>query len=143
MKEISASSPQSLLQKYRNLILQIVSYGIIGLISSGTDAALFGILVYEFHTSALITNIVSVSVGITISFFLNRRFTFKVKDHTAKRYVMFFAIGMAGLLLSEGIIIIGTIVKLDVMIAKLLSIFIVAAFQFILNKFISFRPSVK
>ena len=121
------------------LLKQLMSYGIIGCISSGTDAILFAYLVYSLQAPELAVNIFTVCVGITISFFLNRRFTFKMKDHTARRYTRFFAVGMCGLLLSEMIIWAGNTANVETLITKLISIVIVAIFQFVLNKTISFK----
>ena len=121
------------------LLRQLISYGIIGCISSGTDAILFAFLVYSVGAPELAVNIFTVCVGITISFFLNRRFTFKMKDHTARRYARFFAVGMCGLLLSELIIWAGNAANIETIITKLVSIIIVAIFQFVLNKTISFK----
>ena len=121
------------------LFKQLVSYGIIGCISSGTDAILFAYLVYVLMAPELAVNIFTVCVGITISFFLNRKFTFKMKDHTAKRYIRFFTVGMFGLLLSELIIWAGSMLNVETIVIKLVSIVIVAVFQFVLNKTVSFR----
>ena len=121
------------------LFKQLLSYGIIGCISSGTDAILFALFVYSLHTPELTVNVFTVCVGITISFFLNRKFTFKLKDHTSRRYMRFFAVGICGLLLSELIIWAGSAANIETVMTKLASIIIVAIFQFILNKTVSFR----
>ena len=122
-----------------SLFKQLVSYGIIGCISSGTDAILFAFFVYFLQAPELTVNIFTVCVGITISFFLNRKFTFKMKDHSARRYLRFFAVGICGLLLSELIIWAGNTANIETIITKLTSIVIVAIFQFVLNKTISFK----
>ena len=82
-----------------SLFKQLVSYGIIGCISSGTDAILFAFFVYFLQAPGLTVNIFTVCAGIAISFFLNRKFTFKIKDHTARRCMRFFAVGICGLAL--------------------------------------------
>lgn len=122
------------------LFREMTSYGLIGIIASGADAILFLVLTERGRLSHLSANIVGVCVGITISFFLNRKFTFGKIDHTVKRYSLFFAVGMYGLALSEGILFIGTEkYGFSPVLVKLISIAIVAAFQFVLNKLISFR----
>lgn len=73
------------------LMKQIASYGIIGVISSGVDAVLFAIFVYAWGWFPFVANVLSVSVGITISFILNRKFTFKITDYTIRRYLLFLA----------------------------------------------------
>lgn len=125
----------------KRTLKQMVSYGIIGCIASGTDFVLFSTLVYAFGMLDMVANILSVCAGITISFFLNRHFTFKLKDRVARRYVTFFCVGMVGLALSELILFGGKSIGLEPFITKLVSIIIVAVVQFLLNKFVSFRPS--
>lgn len=122
------------------LFRQLVSYGIIGIMCSGVDTVLFALFTYVLHGNDLVSNFISVSIGITMSFFLNRRFTFKVSDHAARRYAMFFAVGMCGLALSEGMLVLAASIGMEAIVMKVISIFVVAAFQFVLNKLVSFRP---
>ena len=85
------------------------------------------------------SKIVGVLVGILISFTLNLKFNFKVNDCIFRRFCLFFSIGLLGLLLSTGIIALGEKLNWDIFITKIISIFVVAILQFILNKFISFK----
>ena len=122
------------------LMKQIASYGIIGVISSGVDAVLFATFVYAWGWFPFVANVLSVSVGITISFILNRKFTFKITDYTICRYLLFFGVGMIGLCISEAILFGGQLMSMNAMLTKLVSIVLVAIVQFILNKLISFKP---
>lgn len=126
-------------EKIFKLFKQLFSYGIIGAFSSGIDALLFHFLVYKLEVYSVLANVFSVIVGILISFLLNSHFTFKVKNKILIRFVSFFAVGLFGLLLSTGIIALGEKMEWDIFITKIISIFIVAIIQFILNKFVSFR----
>lgn len=126
---------------HTQLVKQMLSYGIIGVISSSIDAIFFAATVYTCGWHPFLANILSVSVGITISFFLNRRFTFKISDHTVQRYLLFFGVGMVGLCISEVILYCGHLMSANAMLSKLVSIILVAIIQFILNKLISFRPT--
>jgi putative flippase GtrA len=80
-------------------------------------------------------------VGISISFTLNRYYNFRVKNKTALRYLSFFSVGMCGLALSEAMLLFGGNLGIDPFSTKLVSVVIVACFQFTLNKLISFRKS--
>lgn len=122
------------------LLREMFSYGLIGILASGTDALIFTALTYGKFLPHLVANIIGVSVGITISFFLNRHFTFKMSDHTLRRYGCFFAVGLCGLILSEAMLYAGTTwYGFSPMVIKIASIIVVAVFQFVLNKLISFR----
>lgn len=122
--------------RFRNLIL----YGIIGCTTSIIDFSVFTCLSQYFGIYYLVSNFISVFSGITISFLLNRSYNFKVKDKAILRYVVFLFVGLGGLLLSSLILWIGIeILYLNSLLVKLVSIAFVAAFQFSLNKYVTFR----
>ena len=125
-----------LYQRFRNLIL----YGIIGSFTSALDFAVFTLLSKYIGIHYIIANCISVLVGITTSFALNRSINFKVKDKTGKRFLIFLTVGLCGLLLSNVILYVGIdMLSGDELIVKLASIVLVVGFQFILNKFITFK----
>lgn len=126
---------KKLYAKFRNLIL----YGLIGSFTSFLDFCVFTLLSKYAGLYYLIANFISVLVGMTTSFILNRSYNFKVKDKTAKRFIVFLSVGLCGLVLSNIILWVG-IEKLhgNKTIVKLASIFLVVGFQFILNKFVTF-----
>lgn len=122
--------------KFHNLIL----YGIIGSFTSFLDFCVFTVLSNYIGLFYIIANCLSVLVGITTSFLLNRAYNFKVKDHYKRRFVVFLAVGLAGLLLSNIILYISIdMLHVEDIIAKLASIVLVVGFQFLLNKFVTFR----
>lgn len=125
-----------LYKKFRNIIL----YGIIGSFTSFLDFCVFTVLYKEIGLYYIIANCLSVLVGIATSFLLNRAYNFKVKDHTKRRFIIFCTVGLCGLLLSNGILYIGIdIMKNNESIVKLASILLVVGFQFLLNKFVTFK----
>lgn len=125
-----------LYQRFRNLIL----YGIIGSFTSALDFAVFTLLSKYIGIHYIIANCISVLVGITTSFALNRSYNFRVKDKTGKRFLIFLTVGLCGLLLSNVILYVGIdMLSGDELIVKLASIVLVVGFQFILNKFITFK----
>ena len=128
----------ALFHKFRHLIL----YGIIGSCTATLDFLIFTALTHFFSSHYIISNGISCTIGILCSFFLNRKYNFKVTDHTLRRMVIFFSIGLFGLLLSNAILYV-TIDKWhwNKLTAKLASIVIVVLIQFVLNKYISFRQT--
>lgn len=125
-------------QKFRFLIL----YGIIGTFSSGLDFAVFTSLVEFAELQYIVANGKSVFIGIVTSFFLNRKYNFKVEDQVLKRFLIFLSVGLCGLVLSN-IILYVCIDKLFMhkIISKVVAIMLVVFFQFLANKFITFKPS--
>lgn len=122
--------------KFRNLIL----YGIIGSFTSFLDFCVFTFLSSYVGIHYLVANCISVLVGITTSFLLNRSYNFRVKDKTKQRFAIFLTVGLCGLMLSNLILYIGIdMLHGEEIIVKLASILLVVGFQFLMNKFVTFR----
>lgn len=122
--------------RFRNLIL----YGIIGGFCAALDFGVYTALCHFDIMPYLWANIISIHVGIFMSFILNRSINFKVKDKTTKRFLSFYAVGLTGLGISELMLyLMVTIGGVNELLGKLISIVVVALIQFILNKFITFR----
>ena len=125
-------------EKFQHLKL----YGIIGTFSSGLDFAIYTLLVEIAEQQYIVANGISVLVGIVTSFCLNRKYNFKIEDHALKRFLIFLSVGLCGLGLSN-IILYVCIDKLLMhkIISKVAAIVLVVFFQFLANKYITFKPS--
>ena len=122
--------------KFRNLIL----YGMIGTFTSFLDFCIYTLLSFCAGVYYLAANCISVIVGIATSFYLNRKYNFKVKDHIGQRFTIFLTVGVCGMALSNLILYLGNdVMHANELIVKLSSIVLVVGFQFILNKFVTFR----
>ena len=131
-----ASFIKTIFVRFHDLIL----YGIIGCLSSGLDFCVYTFLVRIIGMNYLLANCISVVIGITTSFTLNRKYNFKVTDRTFRRFAIFFTVGICGMLLSNLILYV-CIDKLmmDSIVSKLLSIVFVVLIQFLINKFVTFK----
>ena len=123
------------------LVRQAASYGAIGVLSAGLDAALFQLLTAALGWRPWLANPVSVHLGILTSFLLNRRFTFARRDRTARRLLRFYAVGLLGLALSQAVLWAGLALGLAPLAAKLPGICLAAAVQFGLNRRVTFGPA--
>jgi putative flippase GtrA len=121
------------------LIRQVISYGLIGLASAGLDATVFWLLVSFTRSAPQLANAVGICCGITMSFSLNRRFTFDSHDQVLRRFALFAVIGLCGLALSAFILAVGLRMGYPAMTVKLFSVALVAAMQFVLNRTVTFR----
>ena len=131
-------SIKSLFDKFRNLIL----YGVIGCFTSTLDFFVFTLLTDYVGIFYLVANCISVLAGITTSFCLNRTYNFKVKDHAKRRFLIFLSVGLCGLMLSNLILYIGIgLLHGNETVTKVASIVLVVGFQFLLNKFITFKEN--
>ncbi|MDR2474284.1 MAG: UDP-galactopyranose mutase [Bacteroidales bacterium] len=121
------------------LIKEITLYGIIGSCCAALDSVIF-LLLRKAGVNLYAANFISINAGICTSFLLNTFINFKVKDKLKIRGVKFFAVGYTGLLLSMLVMHIGVkALGAKEMIVKIVSVFIVAAVQFTLNKLFTFK----
>lgn len=125
------------------LIKEIFLYGIIGGISAGLDSIAFASIA-KLGVNIYIANFISINLGIITSFMLNTYLNFRVKDNIKRRMMSFFGVGYIGMVISTLILYVGNdIWGLHIMFVKITSVVIVAAVQFILNKFITYKRSEK
>ena len=129
---------------YQNpIIKEAFLYGIIGGTSALLDSLSF-ILFRQFNIQMYIANFISINLGITLSFFLNTYFNFKKKDKLVKRALRFYVVGYIGLAISTLFLYIFVdLMYFNETIIKLISIVIVAAVQFILNKIFTYGKSLE
>ena len=126
----------ALLKRYE----QLIKYGIIGCFCAGLDFCVYSLLLMFDVVPYLYANAISVHCGIFVSFFLNRQFTFKVKNKLLLRFFSFYIVGSIGLLISSGMLY--TLIEkiaLNETLSKIITIVVVALIQFVLNKYISFN----
>ncbi len=125
--------------KKHPIIKEMFLYGLIGGTTALIDTLCYSLLTRVFHLDELLSNFIGVNIGIALSFLLNTFFNFKKTTKLKKRAISFFAVGYCGLLLSMLIMYVGVdLLKIHDLIVKLGSVFLVAVFQFILNKLITY-----
>lgn len=136
---INKALNHKLYKKHRELVL----YGLIGISGATLDYVSFVFLYSVLGVNPLLATTVSISLGITNNFFLNRHYNFKMKDKTLKRFLSFYSVGIFGIILSILIIfVLHDIFSMNANIAKLISIPPIVLTQYILNKNISFGMSL-
>lgn len=142
-------------------IKQLIKYGLVGVVGLVIDMGVYYLLVTKYsvhypfsaHISTLlggrmsigmldilISNIISSTLAVINNFILNSYFTFKVTDNKLKRFTSFAGIALVGMVISSMLLtlFIG-VMKIDDMLAKVFAICIVAAIQFTINKFFTFK----
>ena len=128
-----------ILRRYRELFL----YCLIGCTGATLDFIAYAALTERCGWYYQVANFVSVSCGIINNFFLNYFFNFKTRDNLFVRLSSFYFVGMFGWALSAGCLwLLIEKLQVNVLIAKLGTIFLVTIIQFCLNKFITFRKRV-
>ncbi len=122
-------------QELRHLIL----YGLIGCCGASLDFFVYWLLTSQdiFYQYA---NFVSVTCGIMLNFFLNAKLNFKSETKLTKRFLCFYTVGMCGWLLSASLLYLGIeCFHFSEIVTKLVSIIIVTASQFTMNRLVTFR----
>ncbi len=144
-------------------VRQLMKYGLVGMVGLVIDMGVYYLLINKFSVhypfsetisyilggkmsigmlDILISNIISQTLAIINNFILNSYFTFKVTDNKLKRFASFGSIAIGGMVISSMLLtlFIG-VMKMDDLLAKLFAVFIVAAIQFSINKFVTFRQA--
>lgn len=123
----------------RLLRSRFLKYGLVGCTGLIVDMGLFYVLHEMFEVNYIVTNIISSTFGVINNFMLNSLITFKVKDKLLIRFASFYLIALVGMVLSSGLLVLMIDgLKMDSMLAKMISVLIVALFQYFLNKKLTF-----
>jgi UDP-galactopyranose mutase len=141
-KSIIAKSPvKKPVFNQRRLLKEVILYGMIGLCCAGLDSLLF-LFLRKLGVNLYVSNFIGINLGILSSFLLNAFFNFKTKDKLKLRALKFFSVGYCGLALSMLVMFVGVdIFQFKDVAVKIFSVFVVAAFQFILNKSFTFKTT--
>ncbi len=135
---INHSLPSNILlsiNKYKHFI----KYCLIGVCGVSLDFLIFYILTQKLGLFYQYANIISTICGITNNFFFNTFWNFKKTEKLLIRFIMFFSVGMLGMLLSAFClyIFIETLL-IPSIIAKAITILIITMVQFTLNSLFTF-----
>lgn len=132
---------------YKNILTivflkRLYGYLIIGLIASFIDFLSFNYLI-KLKIPIYISNLISIITGIAISFILNIKFNYKLKNNFIERFKYFVITCICGVLLGTLLIYIFKYLFIPLYISKLLSMFVVASFQFLIANFFVFNETKK
>ena len=123
--------------------MQFLLYCVCGGIGVATDYLVY----YSAITFGLwyqAANIFGYLSGTLVSFFLNRRITFGVRDDLARRFVIFFGVAAIGFSASALMLwLMVDLMAVDARIAKLLTLPVVVLIQFFLNRQINFGRNLR
>lgn len=117
----------------------MIKYGGIGGVCAATDTAIFSAAVFMTSISPLIINIFTYTLGTIMSFFLNSKYNFRTKSRPFRQLFLFFVASFIGLTLSSLIIAVVKNLNVNIIAAKILSLFIIFFVQFSFNNYITFR----
>jgi vancomycin permeability regulator SanA len=130
---------RAIFAQYRSFFL----YALIGVSGATIDYVGFLTFHFIFGLDLLVSNAVSVSLGITNNFLLNAFLNFRRKDGLLRRFVLFYSVGVLGLGISSFLLKVGVDwMEWNVSVVKFFSIFFVVLVQYNLNKVLAFGSGV-
>ena len=122
---------------------QFLRYLVAGGMATGVDVFTLLILYQFLHINHFIAAAISYFCGILTNFTINVLFVFESTGHIKKEFIIFFSIGVVGLIWTE--IILWTFsdkLGLPVMVAKLIAIAFVLNWNFFMRKKIAFNKKI-
>ncbi|TDD90333.1 GtrA family protein [Saccharopolyspora karakumensis] len=118
---------------------ELLLYAVIGGSGVLLDYLLFLVLFNYFGMHHQVANALSTTAGITNNFVLNSLFNFRKTDRILVRFLRFYAVGIAGIVLTFLLLaVFSTWLGIDANLVKLASLPVVLLFQYTINKRWSF-----
>lgn len=120
---------------------KLITYAFFGGTGVLSDIGVYSLLI-GMGLNYQIANASGYLMGTLLSFFLNRHYTFKVKDKIVKRLMSFLLVAFIGYLSSALLLyVLVENLSMDAILAKISTLFFVLIIQFTLNKKITFKES--
>ena len=118
------------------MILQLIKFGIVGVIAAGVDVGVLVALKELLHVDVLLSSAISFCVSVSVNYLLSMTFVFKSKSQSKLReFVIFVLLSIGGLCLNQLILWIGVeFTSVYYLIVKLLAMIIVPVYNFITRK---------
>ena len=93
----------------KKLIIQLIKFGIVGLIATLIDLAVLMLLKEFMHIDVLVASAVAFSISVIANYILSILFVFKGSENgKLKEFIVFVALSIGGLLLNQFIMWLGT-----------------------------------
>ncbi len=119
---------------------QMLRYAVVGGTGAIVDLGALYILTEFFHFYYLWSTTLSFIVSALLNFYFNRRWTFKSSGNTKKQLLIFSFVATSGVVLNGFIMyILVDWLKIYYMLAKVFSVGIVTIWNFLWNKYFTFR----
>ena len=120
----------------------MIRFGVVGAVNTGIDIGVFSFLFFVLNMPLLVANTIGYLVALTVSFFLNKNWTFaetKNQGRAGRQYLLFAGLGLGGLALSNLVVWSLTHVMPEIM-GKLVSVVALFVWNFGTSRMIVFRP---
>lgn len=119
------------------LLIQILKFLVVGVVATIIDWAVYYCLYNLLKINPLIANIGAFSISVVYNYIASVKWVFDINSKKSKKqmFIEFMILSIIGLLLTEGIIYLGTkLLKIDAMVIKIIATGVVMIFNFITRK---------
>ena len=118
------------------MILQIIKFGIVGVVATFVDVGVLVVLKELLHIDVLVSSAISFCVSVAVNYILSMTFVFKSKNQNKLREIVIFVLlSVGGLCLNQLILWVGvTFTPVYYLIVKLFALVIVPVYNFITRK---------
>ena len=126
--------------KYQKSLIQFIKFGIVGVSNTLLTAIVIWVLLKVLHSSDYLSNFIGYIVGLTNSFFWNRKWTFESKTNlsiTIFKFIITFAISY--LFQLGNLYLLLHFSTIDPYVCQLISIVVYTCINFVLNKYYTFK----
>ena len=120
----------------KKLIIQLIKFGIVGVIATLIDLAVLMVLKEFMKVDVLAASAVAFSVSVIANYILSMLFVFKGSENSkVKEFIVFVALSIGGLLLNQFIMWLGTeIMTVYYLWVKAFALVFVPIYNFITRK---------
>lgn len=118
------------------MILQIIKFGIVGIIATLVDVGILVLLKELLHIDVLVSSAISFCVSVALNYLLSMAFVFQSKNQDKVREIVIFVLlSVGGLLINQLILWIGVwFTPAYYLVVKLFALVIVPVYNFITRK---------
>ena len=118
------------------MILQIIKFGIVGVIATFVDVGVLVVLKELLHMDVLVSSALSFCASVAVNYILSMTFVFKSKNgDKVREFIIFVLLSVGGLCLNQLILWVGvTFTPVYYLIVKLFALVIVPVYNFITRK---------
>ncbi|KAA8785650.1 GtrA family protein [Paenibacillus amylolyticus] len=125
----------------KNLVVQIFSFGLIGVLGTIIHTGSLLLLVEFYHYNPLVSSAIGFTLSLIVSYFLNIKFTFNTRN-VKSSFIRYSYVSLAGLLINLTILFIFQYyIGGQYMIGQFIAIIIVPFFNFVSNKYWTFKST--
>ena len=120
----------------KKLIIQLIKFGIVGVIATLIDLAVLMLLKEFMHVDVLVASAVAFSISVIANYILSMLFVFKSRGNSkVKEFLVFVILSIGGLLLNQFIMWLGTeIMTAYYLWVKVFALVFVPIYNFVTRK---------